>query len=321
MHRFLRILMWYLVLFFTVLLVVPLLIPVPPLKRTLPAEQIAGPDSRFLEVNGLKVHYKTTGQGEPALILLHGFAASTFSWHAVMVPLSHNYQVVAFDRPAFGLTERPISWSGENPYSPEFQPKLTMGLIDQLGINKAILVGNSAGGAVAVLTALRYPERVQALILVDPAIYINSGGPGWLRLLAWTPQMQHIGPLIARQIQSWGRNLAEMAWHDPSKITAEDWAVYTRPTQVENWDKALWYLTAASQDLRLEEQLEKLHLPILVITGDDDRIVPTEQSIRLASELPNAKLVVISDCGHLPQEERPQAFLEAVDSFLNDLQE
>jgi pimeloyl-ACP methyl ester carboxylesterase len=66
----------------------------------------------------------------------------------------------------------------------------------------------------------------------------------------------------------------------------------------------------------LIEQLEELDVPVLVITGDDDRIVPTEQSVRLAQELPRAELVVIPNCGHLPQEECPEAFLQAVEAFL-----
>jgi pimeloyl-ACP methyl ester carboxylesterase len=86
--------------------------------------------------------------------------------------------------------------------------------------------------------------------------------------------------------------------------------------RAEDWDRALWELTAASHPLGLEDRLDEIGVPVLVITGDDDRIVPTEQSVRLASELPDAKLVVIPDCGHVPHEECPEAFLKAVRAFL-----
>jgi len=91
---------------------------------TLPIEQLADPDSLFVDVDGLEVHYKVAGQGEPTVVLLHGFAASVFSWRKVMEPLSEVGMVVAFDRPAFGLTERPMpgEWGEENPYSPEARP-------------------------------------------------------------------------------------------------------------------------------------------------------------------------------------------------------
>jgi pimeloyl-ACP methyl ester carboxylesterase len=304
-----------LILAMLVVTISPFLVPVPPLEGTVPPEQLADPDSKFVNVNGLRVHYKEAGQGEPALILQHGFAASLFSWREVLGSLAQGRRVVAFDRPAFGLTERPMEWEGPDPYSAEAQADLTIGLMDALGIQQAIQVGNSAGGTIAALTALRYPERIPALVLVDPAIY-QTGRPAWFRLLARTPQMQRLGPLLARQIQKWGREFGELAWHDPLRFTDEIWQGYTKPLQAENWDRGLWNLTAASGPTGLGEQLKRLQMPVLVLTGDDDRIVPTEQSVRLASELPDAELVVFPNCGHVPQEECPDLFLKAVEEFL-----
>jgi pimeloyl-ACP methyl ester carboxylesterase len=319
MKKFLKIIGIAFSVMLALLLVVPFLIPVPPLKNTVPAEQLADPDSLFVEVNGIKVHYKTYGQGEPTFILLHGFGASLFSWHEVTAPLSEYGTVIAYDRPAFGLTERPMTWEGENPYSPQAQVELVIGLMDELNIEKAILVGNSAGGTIAMLTALQYPERVQALILVDPAVYAGGGAPAWVRPILKTPQMNRLGPLVSRQLQARGTEFIELAWHDPSKITPEILAGYQKPLRVDNWDKALWFLTVASQESGLAERLNELTLPVLVITGDDDRIVPTEQSLRLADELPNATLKVIAQSGHLPHEEHPAEFMQAVMEFLASL--
>ncbi len=299
-----------------ILLVGPFLVPVPPLEGTVPPEQLADPDSRFIEVNGITVHYKMAGSGRPALILLHGFAASTFSWREVIGPMSEWGTVVAFDRPGFGLTERPLQWTGRSPYSPEAQPDLMVGLMDALGIERAVMVGNSAGGTVALLTALTYPERVEALVLVDPAVYVRGMTPAWLRPFLNTPQVRHLGPLLARQIQDWGVDFARSAWHDPSRITPEIWEGYAKPLRAENWDLALWEVTRAGHPLDLPERLGQVTVPALVITGDDDRIIPTEQSIRLAGEIPGAQLVVIPECGHVPQEECPGPFLEAVEAFL-----
>jgi len=321
MRRVLRIVIVVLAALLLLLLIGPFLVPVPPLEGTVPPEELADPDSRFIEVNGITVHYKMAGSGRPALLLLHGFAASTFSWREVMGPLSELGTVVAFDRPGFGLTERPMPEGGRGAaplrlYSPESQPDLTVGLMDALGIERAVLVGNSAGGTVALLTALTYPERVEALVLVDPAVYVGGGTPGWMRPFLNTPQMQHLGPLVARRIQDWGVDFARSAWHDPSRITPEIWEGYARPLRAENWDRALWEVTRASHPLGLERRLGEVSVPVLVITGDDDRIVPTEQSVRLAGEIPGAQLVVIPECGHIPQEECPEPFLEAVEAFL-----
>jgi pimeloyl-ACP methyl ester carboxylesterase len=88
---------------------------------------------------------------------------------------------------------------------------------------------------------------------------------------------------------------------------------------VENWDKALWEFNLASHDSDLADHLDEFDFPILVITGDDDRLVPTADSVRLAAALPDAELVVIPAAGHLPHEEQPQAFMDAVTNFLSTL--
>jgi pimeloyl-ACP methyl ester carboxylesterase len=298
-----------------ILLISPFLIPVPPLQGIKPVAELADEDSRFATIGDLGVHYKRMGEGGQVFILLHGFGASLFSWHAVMEPFSRMGTVIAYDRPAFGLTQRPMSWTGLNPYDTEAQVELLLGLMNHFSIQKAVLVGNSAGGTIAMLAALKYPERIQALILVDPAVYSAGDSNSWMSLVKNTPQMAHLGPLLMRLIKNWGPKMITQAWHDPSKITPETLEGYQKPLNAENWDKALWEMTRASSQSGLSGRLSELTLPVLVITGDDDRIVPTAQSIRLANELPDASLVVIANAGHVPHEEDPVAFMRAVLEF------
>lgn len=320
MRKITRILLIVFGILAILVLVVPFLIPVPPLTGLVPPDQLADPDSRFLDVDGITVHYKEMGTGDTVFLLLHGFGANLFTWHLVMEPLAEYGRVIAFDRPAFGLTERPLrptgGWDGNNPYTPESQLILVAGLLDALGVEKAILVGNSAGGTIAMNFALEYPERVQALILADPAVFAGGGAPSFIKPLLALPQFRLLGPLVARSFLGNADSLLDLAWHDPSSVTPETIAGYSKPTQVENWDIALWEFTLASSESTLTERLAEITLPTLVITGDDDRIVPTEDSIRLAGELPNAELVVISGCGHVPHEEKPAEFMAAVDEFL-----
>lgn len=319
-----RILLGVVAVIVLVALVGPFLVPVPPLEGLQPPEALADPDSRFIEVGGLRVHYKQAGSGEPLILLLHGFGANTASWRKVMAPLAGLGTVVAYDRPGFGLTERPLdetlrTWPGPNPYSPDAQADQVVALIQALGFERAILAGNSAGGTVAMHTYLRHPERVQAIVFVDAAIYTGGGAPEWIKPLLRTPQLRRLGPLVSRSLVAQSDRLLALAWHDPSRITPEDITAYRIAAQVENWDRALWELTLASRDLRLAERVAEVRVPALVITGDDDRIVPTDESIRLARELPDAELVVIPACGHLPQEECPEAFVAAVQEFVAKL--
>lgn len=302
-------------------LVVPYLIPVPPLENLKPLAELVEPDSQFLDWNGLQVHYKQAGSGKPLILLLHGFGASTYSWREVLTPLAAFVTVVAYDRPAFGLTSRPLpdEWSGPSPYGLEAQADLVVAMMDQFNARQAILIGNSAGGQVALYTALKYPERVKALVLVDPAVYGEGPIPSWARFLLFTPQMDRLGPLLVRTIQQNGDNIILKAWHDPSKVTAEIIQNYHKPLQLDHWDRALWELTKANETVHLDKRLNELKLPVLVVTGDDDRIVDTDLSIRLAGEIPGAKLVVFTACGHVPQEECPNQFLPAVVPFLQGL--
>jgi pimeloyl-ACP methyl ester carboxylesterase len=298
------------------LLVGPFLIPVPPIEGQAP-RSLAGPTSRFIEVDGIEIHYEESGSGEPVFLLLHGFASSTFTWREVAGPLAQAGRVIAYDRPASGLTERPMEWDGPNPYANVYQPELARKLMDALGVKRAIVVGNSAGGTVAVQLALADADRVDALVLASPAIY-SGGPPGWIRPLLTTPQLNHLGPLLARGLEARGMELIAMAWHNPDQVPPEVYEGYRIPLHVENWDRALWELTRASEPLGLEQRLDELDLPVLVITGVDDRIVPPVDSRQVAGSVRGARMVEIENCGHLPQEECPNVFLNEMFAFLTD---
>lgn len=321
MPRPLKTLLAILAALLIILAVGPFLIPVPPLQGLKPPRELADPDSRFITVDGVEIHYKEMGSGPRAFLLLHGFGASTFTWREVMDDFAAYGRVIAFDRPGYGLSQRllPGDWTGENPYTAESQARQIIALMDALGIERAVLVGNSAGGTISVFTYLTYPQRIEALILLDPAIYSGGGAPAFVRPLLGLPQMRHVGPLISRSLVSNPQNLLNLAWHDPSQITPDILAGYAKAYQVENWDKALWEFTIASRDLNLDTRLGEIRVPTLVISGDDDRIVPTQESVNLASEIANADLIVLPACGHLPQEECPAGVMEAVNLFITRL--
>jgi pimeloyl-ACP methyl ester carboxylesterase len=298
--------------------------PVPPLTGTFPESDLADTESRFAEIDGLTVHYKEMGEGEPVLILLHGFGASEFSWREVVEPLSKQGRVIVYDRPAFGLTGRPMhgEWTGTNPYSVQGNVELLEGMMDEFGVEKAILVGNSAGGEVAAAYALEHPDRVQGLVLVDPSMGSGRGGriPAWNLPLLKPPQMRKLGPLLVRNFAGeLGNKTIRMAWHDPSLIDQQVYDGYRKPLMANNWDKALYEFTLADNPVNYSDRLGELAMPVLVVTGDDDRIVPTESTIQLSKEIPGAKLVVFERCGHVPQEECPDQFLNALQGFMEEV--
>lgn len=306
------------------LLIGPFVVPIPPLEGTQAPETLAGPESQFIEINNLNIHYLEAGTGTPVFILLHGFGASTFSWREVIEPLAEHGRVIAYDRPAFGLTERPLSWEGDNPYTQESNIRFLLGLMNALEIEQAVLVGNSAGGTLATAFTLAHPNRVQGLVQVNAAIYQTRPDSPLLNWLFQTPQMNRIGPLVARQLAGGqGDAFIESAWYDPSPLENKPEIIegYRKPLQVNNWDRALWEHTKATRAPNLAENLTAIQVATLVIAGRYDQIVPLESSLQLAEDIPGADLVVLDQCGHLPQEECPTPFTDALLLFTNQLLE
>ena len=305
-------------------LLVPLVWPVPPLRNTVPARELADADSRFVEVDGIEFHYKQAGPDSApcTIVLLHGFGASSFSWRDTLPSLGGECRVIAFDRPGFGLTGRPLPGdrTGANPYSPEAHADQTVGLMDALGVEQAVLVGHSAGAAVAAQVAARHPARVSALALEAPAIYGDGGVPGWLGPLLRTPQARRVGPLFVRRLAgAQSDDFIRSAFADPSKVTAAVLEGYRLPLRAENWDRALWEFTAAPRSTDVAGLLPKLRVPALVISGGRDTFVPPTDSRRVADALPGAATFVLPDAGHIPHEESPEAFNRALRAFVREV--
>ncbi len=309
--------------FVALVLVVPLVWPVPALEGTAEPPALARAGDKFVEVDGVRFAYRERGSANASrtILLLHGFGASTFSWRDQFELLSSDARVIAFDRPAFGLTERPLpgSFSAKvNPYALSASTVQTVELMDALGVERATLVGHSAGGLVAAAVTEQHPDRVEALVLEDPAIFATRGVSSALSPLLRTPQMRRIGPLIARRLAGpQGDAFVRRAFFDPSKVTTDVLAGYRYPLKARDWDKALWEFTAAPRDLDVAGRLGSIGVPTLVIAGAEDRIVAVDSIERVAAEIPGAQLVVFPRTGHIPHEERPAEFAARVREFLD----
>lgn len=272
-----------------------------------------------IPMNGTKLsaHYVVAGQGPP-IVLLHGVGDGAYTWQWAMRSLSRRNRVYAVSFPGFGNSAKP-----DVSYSPDFFADFTLAFLDAMNIERPMLVGNSLGGLVAMLLALRYPERLAALTLT------SSAGLG--REISMTLRLLTIpgfGPFLA-------------SWHKTS-IGAYQWAFFTswllfaHPLEAPRaWTASLrqmahmpGYLEATVATVKsgstilgqrkrwiVLDQLNQLELPTLVLWGDRDRVVPAHQGRAAASRLPAGKFEVFSDCGHLPHIEATQSFVHAVDRF------
>jgi pimeloyl-ACP methyl ester carboxylesterase len=303
-------------------LIVPMVIPFES-SGTLTNVQAAGKGEQFATVNGLQVHIATedySGPGKanvPLFILLHGFGASTHSWRFVMKSLSTQGDVLAYDRPAFGYTERPTSWSGTNPYGFEGNFELITALIAKYGKGQEIiLAGHSAGGQIAAEYARLNPTKVQRLILVDPAVYTTGTGSSWINYLRVIPQIDRLGPFLVRGVASSGKDLLQRSYYDKSALTDEVADGYFKPLQIKGWERAFWEFSTAPRDNQLAQNLTSISQPTLLITGTYDVVVPTADTEKLATVIKNNELVIVDKSGHLPQEEQPGVFAKAVISWV-----
>ena len=300
----------------------PLMVPVSSSGKITHIEA-AGPNGTFFKWQGIDIHYKLTKASASCfvpgnlIVLIHGFGASTFSWLPVETKFSPCDDVISYDRPAFGLTERKLSWTGLNPYSMKAQQSILGELISKFAKGRpATLVGHSAGGQVAAQFALDNPKLVRNLVLEAPAIL--NGTPGadtaWL---TYIPQLNHLGPLLVSSIASSGMNLLSESYHDTEKLTDEIIAGYRVPLTIENWEFAFWEYSRADRSNDVAKRLNEFAMPVMIITGDDDRVVETALTRELAAKMPQAAFVVITDSGHLLHEEDPEEFIAAILPFIN----
>lgn len=279
------------------------------------------PTSHFIDCRGFRVHYQRLGTGKTLILLLHGSFLSARSWEAVMPPLAElgDVSVVAIDRPSCGQTSHPLHGEpGGDGYGAEAQGELVAELIAQLGFSRALLIGNSTGGTVALLAALRHPEKVQGLVLVDAMIYsayATSEVPAPVRRLmrALTPLF---APLMGFMVARLYNKAMRSFWLHPERLADEQLAILRADFMQGPWQRAFWELFLATRHLHLDARLASCQAPALVISGAHDNTVKTDESERLARELPNAELALIADAAHLPHEEDPAAFMAALAPFV-----
>ena len=280
-------------------------------------QELADPDSKFIDIDGVNIHYKTYGNGDRVFLLIHGFGASTFSFRYVVEPLSKLGKVVVFDLTGFGLSERPErSKFNPNPYSRNGQVEITRRLIETLNLDNIILVGHSMGGTIATIFAVRYPEMVDKLVLEDPAIFETGGMPRALQIFFESPVGRFLFTLFVKPLTKSLESVIYKAFYDPSKVTADVLEGYKKSLEVTNWDKGLYEILIADNRIDFLDKISEINIPVLVVTGKNDRIVPEDDSQKINSILKNSRLILVDGCGHIPHEEKPDVFVDAVRNFI-----
>lgn len=270
--------------------------------------------SHFANLGQVRIHYQEKGTGVP-LLLIHGFSSSTFSWKDIFEQLSNSFRVIAVDLKGHGFSGKP-----DGDYTRRAQAALIVQLLDYLSIDKAWLVGNSMGGEIALNVAVLNGHRVAGLILID------SGGVNVEGEQSLAPSYMRI-PVIGRLLIALAltsdrlvRRGLEKSFFDDSKVTEERVAAYHRPLKTRGGQLAAVRARMQANQFPIEQQLNTLTVPTLIIWGAEDVVVPPAAGRKMNGLIAASKLIIIENCGHTPQEERPERVLEEIHKFVSPLQ-
>jgi pimeloyl-ACP methyl ester carboxylesterase len=256
------------------------------------------------------------GKGRP-ILLLHGFATSSFTWQGVEPELSKRHRVIEVDLRGFGASDKPI----DDRYSVFDQADAIEAFIEQENLKDLTIVGHSFGGGVTLALALRSAERgnprIRNIVLIDSIAY-KQPIPIFFKLLQ-VPMLGEVSmALVPPEVQA-AQGL-RLAYYDHDKITKRAVAEYASTLYSPAAKHALAKTVEQLIPPNLEEIADRyktIKLPALVIWCKEDKVVPSFFAPRLKADLPSAELIVFSNCGHMPQEEKPLDTARAIEGFLS----
>lgn len=284
--------------------------------KTKQVERANPPRGKFIEVDGVRLHYTERGEGPP-LVLLHGNGvySSDFDTSGLIERAAQNYRVITFDRPGFGYSERPRS----TIWTPENQARLLHRALQEIGVEQPIVVGHSWGTMVALEMGLDVPDDVRGLILLSGYYYPS------FRLdvpLAAPPAIPLIGdlmrftvtPLLGRLL--WPLNVKAM--FAPVKVAERFrqlpvWMML-RPKQVRASAAEAALMVPAA--MRLSKRYGELKVPATIFAGTQDKIIdPGSNAERLHAELHNSELHLQPGVGHMTHYAHPDEVMKAIDAM------
>lgn len=269
--------------------------------------------SWFTRVNGVSIHYQEAGdESAPPIILIHGFISSNLIWSHVLQPLAQaGFRAIAPDLPGYGYSEKPA----DAQYTIEEQARAVIGLMDRLGIDQAVIAGASYGGAIASIMALDYPQRVKKLILVG-AVTNDDAKRKLLLRISCLPLIGDVTtPLFLGSRWILRKRMEDMYRRMGRPINEKMVASRHHLLATSNTHRAMIRTARRWSANRIERQASLIRQPTLLVWGDDDDHIPIENALRMRDTLPNARLIVFRNCGHLPPAEQPAKFVELVAEF------
>jgi 3-oxoadipate enol-lactonase len=257
-------------------------------------------------VNGIDIRYTVTGKG-PWVTLSHSLACRLEMWDEEIARLSRRFKVLAYDSRGHGETSAP-----PGPYTLDMIADDIKGLFDHLGIRKSHWIGLSMGGVFGLATALKYPGLFASIVLADTSSKLSDEGIAAFKDRVATVRAGTMESMVQPTLKRWFKD----SFRDKQPQLMKRVAEWIRTTPLEGYCGT----SAAIPTIDVTHRLGEITVPCLVLVGADDIAMPPVMAQTLARHLPNARLVVIPDAGHLSNLEQPDAFNAALDRFYDSLE-
>lgn len=262
-----------------------------------------------VRANNIEVYYELHGEGQP-LVLISGIGYTLWQWHRMVPLLAKHFQVIAFDNRGVGQSDKPVG-----PYTAQMLAADTAGLLDALGVEKAIIMGHSMGGFIAQALALDFPQKVEKLILCST----NFGGPRHVPVTS--EAMKVLTNVTADPLTRFRNGLAVSTapgWAERNLEVVEEWVAWraANPIEPAAYQAQLAIgLGLLPEAAAFENRLGVIQVPTLILFGAHDKVVPPQNAALLAEKIPNSTVVIFPDAGHFFPVEIPEAAAQAVIGF------
>lgn len=269
------------------------------------------------DYRGVKINYYEAGQGPP-IILLHGFAGCAYSWRFLAPALAEDHRVFTIDLKGHGTSDKP----DDGNYRLRDQADMVASFIRRKNLQDLTIVGHSMGGGVAIMTYLKLREdqfkSIKRLVLID-----SAGYPQKLPWFIWLAKMPGVGTvggkLFSPRFASY--LVLRRCYYDDKRITEEQINTYayygSQPGAREAMVQTARQIVPADMD-DLVTQYKTISVPVLIIWGEEDKVVPLIVGQKFKRDILDSQLVILPKCGHMPPEEEPGETTRQVRRFLND---